>query len=77
MGDVTKEIAKYILEKQLSITEIEEKLRIPKRKLVVDTKEKLTAEEFLLLCAYLKIHPEDYYSNVEGIRKDEIIHNFE
>jgi len=67
MDDVTKEIAKYILENQLSITDIEKKLRIPMRKLTVDTEEKLTAEEFLLLCAYLKIRPEDYYCNVEGL----------
>ena len=70
MGDVTKEIAKYISEKQFSITDIEEKLRIPKRKLTINTEDKLTAEEFLLLCAYLKIRPENYYSNVEGIGKE-------
>lgn len=66
MGDVTKEIAKYISEKQISTVEIENKLHIPKRKLKVDTNDKLTAEEFLMLCAYLKIRPESYYYSVEG-----------
>jgi len=67
MSDVTKEIAKYIWENQISTVEIENKLHIPKRKLAVDTKDKLTAEEFLMLCAYLRIRPESYYSSVEGI----------
>ena len=70
MDDVTKGIAKYISEKQLSITDIEEKLRISRRKLTVDTNDKLTAQEFLALCLYLKIRPEEYYSNVEGIKND-------
>lgn len=77
MNDVTQEIANYIYKKQISINKIEEKLRIPRQKLTVDTKEKLTAEEFLLLCAYLKIRPEDFYSNVEGLRNDKINKNFE
>lgn len=77
MDDVTKEIAKYISKKQLSITDIEEKLRIPRRKLTVDTNDKLTAQEFLALCLYLEIRPEEYYSNVEGIRKDKKFKKYE
>ena len=65
MSDVTKEIAKYISEKQISTVDLEKKLHIPKQKLDVGTKDKLTAEEFLMLCAYLKIRPESYYPDVE------------
>lgn len=66
MSDVTKEIAKYILDKRLSVEDLESALHIPKQKLMVNTKERLTAEEFLRLCAYLKIRPESYYPCVEG-----------
>lgn len=67
MGNVTKEIAKYIAEKQISTAEIEEKLHISRQKLAADTNDKLTAEEFLTLCAYLKIRPESYYYSLEEI----------
>lgn len=67
MSDVTKELAKYISEKQLLPKDLEKELHIPSRKLMENTKESLTAEEFLRLCAYLKIRPESYYSCVEGI----------
>ena len=67
MGNVTKEIAKYILEQKISVDMIEKELHIPKRKLDAGTEENLTAEEFLMLCVYLKICPESFYCSVEGL----------
>lgn len=68
MGEVTKEIAKYISEKQLSVEEIENDLGIPRTKLVKETEEDLSADEFMRLCLYLGVRPEQYYPVVKGIK---------
>lgn len=59
--DVTKGIAEYIFEHHISTLQITRDTQIPEHKLKRDTNEKLTAAEFLMLCAYLNIKPEDYY----------------
>lgn len=61
--DMTNNTAIYVIERiqerGLSIQEISEKLNIPIEKLIPGTKEKLSAKEFLELCAYLHIRPEE------------------
>ena len=43
----------------ISITQTAQETGIPDEKLRAGAKEKLTAEEFLELCAYLKVRPEE------------------
>ena len=54
----TRWMAEYIVQNQISVEEIAEKLQIPKEKLLVQTQQTLDADELLKLCAYLHIRPE-------------------
>lgn len=56
-NEVTVWLAKYIKNQGLSADYISEKLDIPKEKLILGTKEHLSADELLSLCAYLQIDP--------------------
>lgn len=58
-NQATRWLAKYIAQHHISIEEIEQKLHISREKLMVDTKQSLYATEFLELCNYLQIEPED------------------
>ena len=52
-------IAEFIEKKKLSIKEISINVNVSKKKLILGTEESLTAEEFLRLCQYLHIRPEE------------------
>ena len=58
--DVTSKIIHYITEKQIAINQISKDTSIPEVKLKGDSKEKLSAGEFLDLCYYLNIKPEQF-----------------
>lgn len=58
-------IARMIDKNNLYIEEISAKLDISKEKLILGTKESLSAEEFLRLCQYLHIRPEDVLRELE------------
>lgn len=55
---ITKKIATYINENQISMKQTALDLRIPEEKLRYGNEESLTAEEFLRVCQYLGIRPE-------------------
>lgn len=67
MKDVTEAMANYIKTQGISLSEVEEKLRVPREKLEGRGKEKLSADEFLRLCAFLHIAPEAFYEYVDGM----------
>ena len=52
-------ISEFIEKNKLYLEEISVKLNISKEKLILGTEESLSAEEFLRLCQYLHIRPED------------------
>ena len=59
-------LADYMSEHGISIEMVERELKIPRIKLEVGTMEQLWADEFLRLCAYLNIRPEDILKDMEG-----------
>lgn len=65
MSSVTKKIAEYISGQNFSVDEISKELDIEVQKLQVGTEEALEADEFLSLCFYLKIKPEQFYAEIE------------
>lgn len=58
---VTDKMIKYLLEHNISISEISEKTGVPEEKLKPGYSEALFAGEFLELCMMLRIRPEDFY----------------
>lgn len=56
---MTGKLARYIKENQLSVEDISNETHIAKQKLCENAKEPLNATEFLTLCAYLNIKPEN------------------
>lgn len=54
---VTGRLAEYILRQKISVDQISRDTGIPRDKLLLPVREHLTAEEFLKLCAYLRIEP--------------------
>ena len=58
MLDVTSKIKMYIRENKIDVDRIVKDINVPESKLKEDTKEKLSATEFLSLCQYLNIKPE-------------------
>lgn len=58
MLDVTSKMKMYIRENKIDVDRIVKDVNIPESKLKGDTKEKLSATEFLSLCQYLNIKPE-------------------
>ena len=61
----TQYLAKHIEQKQLSIIDISKRLHISITKLIPETRESLTAEEFLMLCQYLQVKPEEIIKEQE------------
>lgn len=57
--NTTEAVAKYISDNNLSILQIVKDTQIQEEKLRIGTKEKLSAQEFLELCDYLNITPEE------------------
>ena len=55
---VSKDIVNYIKKNNISINQIENDINIPHEKLT-DCNTVFSASEFLELCAYLNIKPED------------------
>lgn len=55
----TRYLAAYIYDNRISSGIVAERLNIPTEKLFPGTQESLTAEEFLKLCQYLRIRPEN------------------
>ena len=66
---VTEFFLKYFEENGIKKEWISEKVGIEEEKLSVDYKEPLTAEEFLKLCAFLSIQPEEV---IISIRKRDV-----
>ena len=58
--DVTSKMIHYITEKQIAVNQIVKDINIPEVKLKGDSKEKLSATEFLDLCYYLNVKPEEF-----------------
>ncbi len=58
--NVTGKMIDYIKNNQIAVEQIERDLHISASKLRGDTKEKLMAAEFLELCRYLNVLPEDF-----------------
>lgn len=58
-GHASKWIVGYIHHNSISIQQISEVLGIPVQKLDLNASENLEADEFLKLCAYLGIRPEN------------------
>lgn len=73
----TKNATTWVLEKidsrKMPIKKISEETKIAEHKLVLGTARKLNATEFLVLCAYLEIRPEEYYKDIK--RKDDVKHD--
>ncbi len=58
-GSVLEWLTDYMEKHAVSIAQTARETGIPDEKLRAGTKEKLTAEEFLELCVYLKVRPEE------------------
>lgn len=58
--DITNKIMEYIETNNISIEQIARDTQISSRKLRRETKERLMATEFLRLCQYLNVRPEDF-----------------
>lgn len=58
-GNVTLILAEYIQQNQISISQIAKDTGISEDKLHAKSTEKLNATEFLTLCSYLGIKPEE------------------
>ena len=56
---VTKQLAEYLKNNQISTKQVAEHTGISEEKLLTDTTKTLNATEFLELCAYLNIQPEE------------------
>lgn len=55
--NVTKMIAKYIDDNNISLERIERDTRVSIKKLIINSNENLNATEFLDICYYLNIDP--------------------
>ena len=60
---VTEKIIEYLLENKINIEEISKDLGISKEKLLFKNNVDLSAEEFLDICSYLHIKPENFNNN--------------
>lgn len=58
--DTTEKMIHYITNSQISIDQIVRDTHISESKLRGETKEKLKAAEFLSLCQYLNVRPEEF-----------------
>lgn len=56
---VTIRLAEYLQNNQISTAQVAEDTGISEEKLLTDTTKTLNATEFLELCAYLNIQPEE------------------
>ena len=56
---ITEKLAGYIADNHLSITQVAQDTSISEDKLQVGAKESLNATEFLELCSYLNVKPEE------------------
>ena len=61
---VTEYILAYMQEKGISASEISGQTGIPEEKLHPDYREPLLAEEFLELCVFLRLSPEEILKNI-------------
>ena len=61
---VTEYILAYMQEKGISASEISGQTGIPEEKLYPDYSEPLLAEEFLELCVFLRLSPEEILKNI-------------
>ena len=57
--DITKIIAGYIFDNNLTVSQISLDTGIESDKLMPDSKMKLSSQELLVLCSYLHIKPEE------------------
>ena len=57
-NQATRWVAEYIWKNHISVEKIAEILQISEEKLCMQTEQTLEADEFLRLCAYLRIEPE-------------------
>lgn len=56
---ITEKLAIYMADNHLSIAQVAQDTTISEAKLKVGTKESLNATEFLELCSYLSVKPEE------------------
>lgn len=62
--NVAEWIANYIKDQGFSVEELSFHLQLPESKLRGETEDSLSAEEFLDLCSYLKIMPEQIRNEI-------------
>lgn len=70
-SNVTDYMAEYLEKNGISTEETGDIVGIPTEKLEKGSGKALTAEEFLELCVYLKIRPEDVSKSISDRKKDE------
>ena len=58
--DVTEKMAEYIRNHNIEVEQIAKDTKISASKLRGETRDKLMAAEFLELCRYLHVKPEDF-----------------
>lgn len=58
-NNITRKIAEYIFRQKISVSQIVEDINVAREKIELPSKGDLTATEFLELCAYLHIKPEE------------------
>ena len=64
--NVTKNVTKYIYDNNISIERVAKDTRVSMAKLNGDSREKLSATEFLSVCAYLNVDPLRFEGNIEN-----------
>jgi len=58
-------IADILQKREISAEEISKKLDVPVNAIIPGTREKLDSDDFLKICAYLNIRPEDIMKDME------------
>ena len=59
-GDATAKMIGYIEQNHISVAQMSADLGIPEEKFQFGSEDKFTAEEFLEICVYLNLRPEQF-----------------
>lgn len=58
-------LADFMEKNKISVEDISEKLNIPVNAIIPGTREKLDSDDFLKICSYLNIRPEEIMKEME------------
>lgn len=72
---VTQRVARYIQENHISVEQLENELGIAREKLVCADGRELDATEFLELCSYLNVRPENFAGEESSVPDSELLTN--